>query len=138
MASDNGGVNNKTRFVYRLKGFNDIWIKTNAGNADITYMGLSPGTYTLCVRMLNDDGTMGEEEAELTVTILSPWYRSWWAWLCYLLLAACLVWKRKAIGRLLIGQKRRFAERKNSQKAPEKAEGQADETVEEAVLMDEE
>ena len=95
MASDNGGVNNKTRFVYRLKGFNDMWIKTPTGNADITYMGLSPGSYTLCVRMLRDDGTMGDLEAELDITILSPWYRSWWAWLLYLLVAVglFLLWK---------------------------------------------
>ena len=97
MASDNGGVNNKTRFAYRLKGFNDNWIKTSNGQADITYMGLSPGSYTLCVRILHDDGTMDEEESELDIEILSPWYRSWWAWLCYILIIGfgIFIWKKK-------------------------------------------
>ena len=95
MASDNGGVNNSTRFVYQLKGFNDKWIKTTAINPDITYMSLPSGSYTLCVRMLKDDGTLGDVESQLKITIGSPWYVSWWAWLCYLLifLAVFFGWK---------------------------------------------
>lgn len=96
MASDNGGVKNATRFIYQLKGFNDRWIKTSAANPDITYMSLPPGTYTLCVRMLRDDGTMGENESELEITIGSPWYSSWWAYILYLLLlvAGWIGWRK--------------------------------------------
>ena len=100
MASDNGGVNNSTRFCYQLKGFNDKWIKTTAANPDITYMSLPPGSYTLCVRMLRDDGTMGEEESQLEITIGSPWYSSWWAILCYILLLVAIVWWREPLKRL--------------------------------------
>ena len=97
MASDNGGVNNSTRFVYQLEGFNDKWIKTTVNNPDITYMSLPPGDYTLCVRMLKDDGTMGEVESRLDISIGSPWYRSWWAWLCYILIIGfgIFIWKKK-------------------------------------------
>ena len=91
MASDNGGVNNATRFIYQLKGFNDKWIKTTAVNPDITYMSLPSGSYTLCVRMLKDDGTMGEQESELDIIIESPWYLSWWAWALYVLVLALMV-----------------------------------------------
>ncbi len=95
MASDNGGVNNATRFIYQLEGFNDKWIKTTAVNPDITYMSLPSGSYTLCVRMLKDDGTMGEQESELDIIIESPWYLSWWAWALYVLVLALmfLVWR---------------------------------------------
>lgn len=97
MASDNGGVNNSTRFVYQLEGFNDKWIKTAVNNPDITYMSLPSGDYTLCVRMLKDDGTMGEVESRLDISIGSPWYRSWWAWLCYILIIGfgIFIWKKK-------------------------------------------
>lgn len=91
MASDNGGVNNSTRFIYQLEGFNDKWIKTTANNSDITYMSLPPGRYTLCVRVLKDDGTMGEVESRLDITIGAPWYRSWWAWACYLIVFVLFV-----------------------------------------------
>jgi hypothetical protein len=93
MASDDGGVKNGTRFIYRLEGYNDTWVKTDPVNPNINYMGLPSGSYTLCVRMFKDDGTMGEYESKLDITIGTPWYRSWWAWLIYLLIAAGAVWK---------------------------------------------
>jgi len=93
MASDNGGVKNSTRFIYRLEGYNDTWVKTELVNPNISYMGLPPGSYTLCVRMFKDDGTMGEYESRLDIIIGTPWYRSWWAWLLYLILAAGILWK---------------------------------------------
>ena len=93
MASDNGGVKNGTRFIYRLKGYSDIWVKTELVSPNISYMGLPSGSYTLCVRMFKDDGTMGEYESRLDIIIGTPWYRSWWAWLLYLVLAAGILWK---------------------------------------------
>ena len=93
MGSDNGGIENGTRFVYRLEGYNDKWMKTSSLNPNITYMGLPSGHYTLCVRMLNDDGTLGETESRLDITIDIPWYRSWWAMLLYLLVAAALLYE---------------------------------------------
>ena len=93
MASDDGGVKNGTRFIYRLEGYDDTWVKTDPVNPNISYMGLPSGSYTLCVRMFKDDGTMGENESRLEITIGTPWYRSWWAWLLYLLLAAGILWK---------------------------------------------
>ncbi len=133
MSSNNGGVSNKTRFVYRLEGFNDMWIKTPIGNADITYMGLSPGNYTFYVRMLRDDGTMGDVESELRITILSPWYRSWWAWTLYILLAALIVYKWKAIKRLLSRLGKRLKEKQRKEKRKPADE---EEVIEEAVMMD--
>lgn len=137
MASDNGGVNNKTRFAYRLEGFNDIWIKTSVGQADITYMGLPPGSYTLCVRILHDDGTMDEEESELEIEILSPWYRSWWAWILYALLIGLLFYERKRIVQMFSGLRKQSPQKgKNEEELPEAIE--AEEEIEEAVLMEDE
>lgn len=65
-------------------------MKTTDINPNITYMGLPTGSYTLCVRMLNDDGTMGEVESRLDITIGQAWFRSWWAIILYLLVAAGL------------------------------------------------
>ena len=93
MASDDGSIKNGTRFIYCLKGYNDTWVKTETINPNISYMGLPSGSYTLCVRMFKDDGTMGEHESRLDITIGSPWYSSWWAWLLWLLLAATIIWQ---------------------------------------------
>jgi hypothetical protein len=139
MGSDNGGINHCTRFVYQLKGFNDKWIKTSANNPEITYMSLPPGSYTLCVRMLKDDGTMGEVESRLDITIASPWYQSWWAWICYVLLALLAIVAWKYLTRqidILKERKRHRKERAATEPEASKASENIDDDVEEAVLMD--
>ena len=138
MASDNGGINNATRFIYQLKGFNDKWIKTTAANPDITYMSLPPGHYTLCVRMLKDDGMMGEVESQLEIVIGSPWYLSWWAWLSYILLAVLLLFGRRQILRQWAVVREWKRQRKETSSAPEETEENQEDVIEEAVLMDEE
>lgn len=137
MASDNGGVNNSTRFVYQLKGFNDKWIKTTAINPDITYMSLPPGSYTLCVRMLKDDGTLGDVESQLKITIGSPWYVSWWAWLCYLLIFLAVFFGWKPVVKWI---KRPRTQRNQSTKVEQtkQTEESSEDDIEEAVLMDDE
>ena len=137
MASDNGGVNNSTRFVYQLNGFNDKWIKTTAINPDITYMSLPSGSYTLCVRMLKDDGTMGDVESQLKITIGSPWYVSWWAWLCYLLIFLAVFFGWKPVVKWI---KRPRTQRSQSPKVEQtkQTEESSEDDIEEAVLMDDE
>ena len=137
MASDNGGVNNATRFVYQLEGFNDKWIKSSANNPDITYMSLPPGSYTLCVRMLKDDGTMGEVESRLDITIDAPWYRSWWAIVCYILLLAAILFLPKPLKRWMEKQKELRQERKAAQAAQKAAEEEEkEEVIEEAEIIE--
>jgi hypothetical protein len=135
MASDTGGFNNATRFVYQLEGFNDKWIKTSASNPDISYMSLPPGSYTLCVRMLKDDGTMGEVESRLDITIDAPWYRSWWAILCYVLLMVGVLLIRKPFSRWWLGRRE---ERRSRivEEADGTTDNQEDDDVEDAVMMD--
>ena len=137
MASDNGGVNNSTRFVYQLNGFNDKWIKTTAINPDITYMSLPPGSYTLCVRMLKDDGTLGDVESQLKITIGSPWYVSWWAWLCYLLIFLAVFFGWKPVVKWI---KRPRTQRSQSPRVEQtkQTEESSEDDIEEAVLMDDE
>ena len=138
MASDNGGINNATRFVYQLEGFNDKWIKSSANNPDITYMSLPPGSYTLCVRMLKDDGTMGEVESRLDITIDAPWYRSWWAIAGYVLSVVVLWFLIKAVLRWWRRRQENRLENRQEEQPTETDETSGDIEVEEAVLMDDE
>jgi hypothetical protein len=137
MASDNGGINNATRFVYQLKGFNNKWIKTTANNPDITYMSLPPGNYTLCVRMLRDDGTMGDVESTLDITIDSPWYRSWWAIACYVLLFVAVLLLRDPLIQWWDNQKerRRQGQRERSTDNQDSSSDE-DEVIEEAEIIE--
>lgn len=92
LASSSGEIHNRSRFVYQLEGFNENWVKTSEQNPNITYNSLRAGSYTLHVRMLNDDGTLGEDEAELDITIRPPLWRTRWMILLYMVLIAAAAW----------------------------------------------
>ena len=92
LATNSGELHNTSRFVYKLIGFNEEWVSTDEINPNVTYMGLPSGSYTLCARMLNDDGTYGDIESRLDINIAPPFYRSWWAYLFYVLLLVAGIW----------------------------------------------
>ena len=92
LATNKVAVNNRKRFAYKLEGFNDNWVRTSSLNPNITYNSLRAGSYTLCVRILNGDGTLGEEESQLEITILPPLYRTRWMILLYMLILAAGAW----------------------------------------------
>ena len=92
LGSSAGKVNNRKRFIYKLEGFRDSWTKTSELNPNITFMSLRYGDYKLHVRMLNDDGTMGENESTLEIHIASPLWRTRWAIALYMLAVLAGVW----------------------------------------------
>ena len=102
LASDAGNVGNEKRFVYKLEGFNENWVKTSEQNPNITYNSLRAGSYTLCVRLLNDDGSIGDEEARMDITIRPAVWRTRWAILLYMIIIAgiALLWRRWFMKRL--------------------------------------
>ena len=97
LATDKGEAHNTSRFVYQLEGFSDKWIKTEEVDPNITYMSLHHGSYKLHVRMLNDDGTMGDYEATLEITITPPLIRNRWLMIAFLTLLAggIYFWRRR-------------------------------------------
>lgn len=92
LATDKGEIHNTSRFIYMLEGFSDRWIKTEEQDPNITYMSLHHGSYILHVRMLNEDGTMGQNEAILKITITPPLLRNRWILLLFLLIVAGGIW----------------------------------------------
>ena len=92
LSTNEVSVNNRKRFAYKLKGFNEDWVKTSEQNPNITFNSLHAGSYTLCVRILNGDGTLGEEESQMDITIRPPLYRTRWMILLYMLIIAAAAW----------------------------------------------
>ncbi len=76
----------KNNFAYRLLGFKDEWIYTNAKNRFATYTNLAPGSYTFEVMGSNNDGLWDESPASLGIIIIPPWWRTKWAYAFYALL----------------------------------------------------
>ena len=96
LATNEVSVNNRKRFAYKLEGFNEDWVKTSEQNPNITFNSLRAGSYTLCVRILRGDGTLGEEESQMEITIRPPLWRTRWMILLYMILIAlAALWWRK-------------------------------------------
>ena len=118
LGSSSGEIHNRSRFVYMLEGFNENWVKTSELNPNISFMSLRYGDYVLRVRMLNDDGTLGEDESVLDITITAPFWRARWALLFYVLAVLAGVWwwrrifLRRQAERMEIAQMSREMEKK--------------------------
>ncbi|MFB6280154.1 MAG: ATP-binding protein, partial [Salinibacter sp.] len=88
----NGPLHNRDRprqYRWQLVGFDDEWTNwTTELRAD--YTGLPPGAYTMRVQARNLYNVVGTE-AQLSFTVLPPWYRTTWAYGLYGLLALALV-----------------------------------------------
>lgn len=79
------------QYAYKLEGYQDDWIKTDAGNREARYMMLKPGTYTLRVKASNSDGTWNEAGTSLKIIIRKPWYATYAALTLYLILVIAAV-----------------------------------------------
>jgi signal transduction histidine kinase/ligand-binding sensor domain-containing protein/CheY-like chemotaxis protein/HPt (histidine-containing phosphotransfer) domain-containing protein len=68
----------RNRFAYRLDGFDENWVNTDASKRFATYTNLDPGTYVFRVKAANKDGVWSASGAALTITILPPYWKTWW------------------------------------------------------------
>ena len=78
-------------YRYRLEGFDDEWIQTDAAKRNVRYTNLNPGTYTFQVKASNSDGIWNEVPATLVITVKPPWWQTWWAILSYSFIFALLL-----------------------------------------------
>lgn len=84
-------ASDKNTYSYKLEGFEDHW--NTVGNRRIAYYtNIPPGEYLFRVIGSNNDGVMNEKGADLKITILSPLWLRWWAWLLYGLLSSWIAW----------------------------------------------
>jgi len=75
----------KIQYAYYLQGSDKDW-NYCGNNRKVLYSRLSEGTYTFRVKNTNPEGQWSNEEVQLKIIVLPPWYRSWWAYSIYALL----------------------------------------------------
>ncbi len=68
---------NRNTYRYRLDGYDRGWTEEKH-RTRVTYLGLSPGTYTFRVTGANDDGLWNPQGAKVTFTIAAPFWMTWW------------------------------------------------------------
>jgi len=88
----------KNRYQYTLEGYNSTWVETDRKHREATYTNLPPGDYVFKVKASNNHGVWSDDERNLTVTILPPPWRTWWAYAGYgILIAVALFGARRTI-----------------------------------------
>lgn len=73
----------KTKYAYMLVGFDKDWRHVD-NERKATYTNLDPGVYYFKVKAANKDNIWNNQPTILKITILPPWWLTWWF---YLLLA---------------------------------------------------
>ncbi|MEZ4772449.1 MAG: two-component regulator propeller domain-containing protein [Bacteroidia bacterium] len=81
----------KNKYAYKMDGFDEEWTYTDASNRVATYTNLDPGTYTFHVKGSNNDGGWNEAGTSVRLLIRPPWWKTWWAYALYLLMAGLAI-----------------------------------------------
>ncbi|HEX6427331.1 MAG TPA: two-component regulator propeller domain-containing protein, partial [Niastella sp.] len=79
----------KQSYAYRLQGFDTGW-HYNRSERRATYTNLPPGDYVFEVKCTNPELYSNEPVKSMHITILPPWWKTWWAYVIYVLIAAIL------------------------------------------------
>ena len=80
----------ENKYAYKLQGFDKDWIITDRNDA--TYTNLTEGDYIFCIKACNNDGIWNEKVTTLAITVLPPFWRTWWAKVFYLVLFVSLLY----------------------------------------------
>lgn len=76
-------------FSYQLKGYDKVWYTSDRHTA--SYTNLPHGTYYFLVKAANSDGKWNDIPTELKIVILPVWYKTWWAYLLFALIALTIL-----------------------------------------------
>lgn len=80
----------KVRYAYRIKGQQSDWNYSTSNQIDFSM--LPHGKYELQVKACNSEYMWSPNVKAITIRILPPWYRTWWAYLLYLTIVAAIGW----------------------------------------------
>ena len=67
----------KNQYSYIMEGFDKNWIYSG-NKREATYTNLNPGQYVFRVRGSNNDGVWNETGTSVQITVLPPWWGTWW------------------------------------------------------------
>ncbi len=80
------------RYRYMLEDLDSSWNEVDSDHRSITYTRLPPGRYRFRVQTAASNSSWTEPGAELNVTILPPWWSTWWFRTLYAFVASLAIW----------------------------------------------
>jgi len=64
------------RYAYKLEGYDQNWIETDANHRNANYTNLDPGNYTLHIKGSNRLGLWSDKELSLSIEMQAKWYQT--------------------------------------------------------------
>ena len=68
----------KNKYAHKMEGFEEDWIYTDYKNRTAYYTNLSHGDYVFRVKACNNSGTWNDEGIAIHITIIPPFWKTWW------------------------------------------------------------
>ena len=68
----------KNRYRYRLEGLESEWNEVDSSRRQTTYTSLPAGRYVFRVQASSKDGVWNEKGVRSALTVLPPWWATWW------------------------------------------------------------
>jgi signal transduction histidine kinase/ligand-binding sensor domain-containing protein/CheY-like chemotaxis protein len=68
----------RNRYRYKLENLEKEWNEVGGERRVAIYTGLPPGKYVFRVQGSNNDGVWNVQGASLAITVLPPWWATWW------------------------------------------------------------
>jgi len=81
----------KNEYKYKLEGFNEGWLTTDASNRKVTFTNLDAGDYVFRVVASNNDGLWNDKGISLPIKVLPPFWKSPIAYIVYALAIVMLL-----------------------------------------------
>ena len=112
------------RYRFRLRGYDPDWVD-QGDQGERVFSSLPSGNYILEMQGANADGVWSPTR-KIEIQVQAPWWRRWWALVCYAIGIAMLMWWTAYLYRLrlkrrheyqLIAQKREVAEQASQAKS---------------------
>jgi signal transduction histidine kinase/ligand-binding sensor domain-containing protein len=80
------------RYRYMLQGLDNSWHDADLGQRQVSYTTLPANQYTFRVQGSIRGGPWGEPGTTLQITVLPPWWNTWWFRTLYITAGLLLLW----------------------------------------------
>ena len=82
----------QNQYAYKMEGVENEWNYVK-GRRVAYYSNLAPGSYNFKVKVANNEGYWNPQETSLSITVLPPLYKTWWAYLLYITVICTIIWE---------------------------------------------
>jgi signal transduction histidine kinase/ligand-binding sensor domain-containing protein len=78
----------EVKYKVMLQNYDQTW-RDMGTEHKTSFFGVMPGKYLLKIKAFNEDG--GWNEKDISILVGLPWWKTWWAYLLYILLAGTAI-----------------------------------------------